>query len=396
MKGAVGTKERCPKCEGNFEGKPLSCPTCKTTPQKYYVDLYWNGKIKLYSDKTGQALDSYARADRLLNYIRTEIDEGTFDPKNYQKKEVDALRFKNYVDNWLQRRELEYQRGHIPKSYMKEIKSYILRHYLPFFQQTNLRNIREGHIQDFKNQLPPHINHKTVANILGVLRTIFSNAFERRDILVMPKFPKVQFEEPVTRWITWEEQQVIIEHLPKSGPWMAFYLFLIKQGARPNEARALRWENLDFKNDVVTIAAAFDRDIFKPHTKERDVRYLPLNPLVKEAILKLPRALNGFVFQHKGEPITHNMASHVWRRAALKAGIQISCYEGTRHSVGSQAANAGVSIYKISAYLGHKDIASTKRYAKLITKELEEVWVNERPREVGPQTGPKAKVQVIK
>ena len=100
----------------------------------------------------------------------------------------------------------------------------------------------------------------------------------------------------------------------------------------------------------------------------------PLHPEVLEALANLPRNIAGWVFTYRGQPITQWMASAYWRRAAKKAGVTVSCYEGTRHSLASQAINRGCPDGKISKMLGHKSSASTRRYAKLLTESLKDIW----------------------
>jgi integrase len=180
-----------------------------------------------------------------------------------------------------------------------------------------------------------------------------------------------------------DDQEKILEYI-QEPVYRAFYLFLMKQGCRPNEARALRWEKVDLRNDVVTIDAAFDLNTFRHSTKEGDTRILPLHPEVKKALLQLPRALNGFVFvNRRGLPLSGCRVYDHWRQAAKRAGINITCYEGTRHSLASQAINRGVSERIVGDMLGHKCKASTKRYAKMRTESLKQVW------EPSPATVPK-------
>jgi len=378
MVGAVRTKEKCPRCGGKFEGEPLRCPSCLTVPRRYFVDFSWPGygQIKLYSDQQGHSLSSWEQAQRLLNGIRYEIDQGKFDPANYIKKKIKSFLFENYIQDWIERREIEHAHRHIAKSYLIDIKAYTRRFFVPFFGRMNIRDIREAHIEDFLNWLPIHLSPKTVRNILGILHKLFKDAYRRKDILLMPEFPKVEKVEPKTRWLTETEQELVLAQM-KDPIRRAFYIFLMKQGCRPGEARALRWENIDFKNDMVTIAASFDREEYRPFTKERDVRYLPLHPEVKDTLLSLPRSLAGWVFTYRGKHISQWMASAYWRRAAKRAGIKISCYEGTRHSLASQAINRGVSERLIGDFLGHKNLTSTRRYAKIQVDTLKEIWGDE-------------------
>ncbi|MBW1932805.1 MAG: hypothetical protein JRI56_07290, partial [Deltaproteobacteria bacterium] len=163
-----------------------------------------HGRLKIYSDLQGYPLDSWERASRLLAAVRHEIDLGKFDPKAFLRQGHRALAFQRYVEEWLVRRRQEYERGHISGSYFTETKDYVHRYYIPFFGRMNLRNLREGHIEDFRNWLPRHLSAKTVHNILGILHKLLRDAYRRRDILVLPEFPKVEKGEPMTKWITEE------------------------------------------------------------------------------------------------------------------------------------------------------------------------------------------------
>lgn len=278
---------------------------------------------------------------------------------------------------------MELRRGHISGSYYKECHFYVERYYIPFFGHLSVRDLREGHLEDFRNQLPEHLSLKTVRNILGILHKLLSDAYRRKDIIVLPAFPTISPKEPITRWLTREEQDAVLSQM-EDPVRRTFYLLLIRQGCRPNEARALKWDKVDFKNNRIIIAAGFNRDTFKEYTKEKEIRYLHMHSEVREALLKLPRSLSGWVFTYRGKPLSIWLVSNYWRRAALKAGIKISCYEGTRHSFGSQKAIEGHSLYHLQFTMGHKTLSSTQRYAKLSAEISQRVIEG-----ICPQTVPK-------
>lgn len=371
MVGKIRTKEKCPHCNRKFEGEPLRCPMCKTAPTRYFIYLHWQGEeFKIYSGQDNYPLDSWDRAHRLLTAIRYGIDRGTFDPRDFVKKEIKHLQFQNYAQEWLARRERE----DLAKSYLKDLRGGAKNHFIPYFGKKSIRDIRVGDIEDFRAWLPETLNQKTVYNLLGMLHKIFKDAHRRRDILHLPDFPRIQLNEPVTKWIDEDDQKRVLAYI-EDPVYRTFYYFLMKQGCRPGEARALRWEKIDFKNNIVIIDAAFDRDIFRPHTKERDTRYLPLHPGVKKALQQLFRSLNGFVFVNQfGRPLSGRRVYEHWRRAAAKAGVKATCYEGTRHSLASQAINRGVSERVVGDMLGHKNSKSTRRYAKMKAESLKQVW----------------------
>jgi len=384
---AVRTKEKCPRCGGPFEGEPLRCPSCLTTPKRYFVDFSWpgQGRVKLYSDQQGYPLDSWERASRLLNAIRYEIDQGKFDPREYVQREFKALKFSNYLQDWLTRQKSRHERKEISLGYLKFSQLMVDKYLIPILGDKDIREIREGQIEDFREALPSSLQPKTVANIMGLLGKILRDAYHRRkDITYLPDIPKIEVGEPITKWISLEEQEAVLASL--SDPvFKAFFLFLMKQGVRPSEARALRWEDLDLKKGLVVIRAAMDGEKYRPCTKEKDVRYQPMHPKVNEALKGLPRSIGGFVFSNNGKPFSKKLVINAWNRAIKEARVRITCYQGTRHSLASQAINRGVSERVIGAMLGHKCIASTRRYAKLSTETLKAVWAEEDVSPVRPQ-----------
>lgn len=369
MAGHIRTMQKCPTC-GKPYPKELVC--CNTRPTRYFIDIYWRGRLKIYTDPMGYPLDSYARTEQLLSTIRHQIGRGQFDPREYVKKELQSLLFENYVQDWLERLEMELERKHISRGYFKEIKRYVQTYYLPAFGRQNIRDIREGDLEDFRNLLPNHLGSKTVGNILGVLRRLFGDAYRRRDVNYLPTFPTVAKSEPRTSWITESEQERILKYCRE--PYRTFFLFLMKHGCRPGEARALKWSQVDLKAGVVTIAASFDLGKWKPYTKERDVRVLPLHTRVRAALLTLPRSLSGFVFVNReGRPLSDTRVRTAWLKAAARAGVEVNCYQGTRHSFATQRLIAGHSERKVMECTGHKTTAAFRRYGKLVTEALRDV-----------------------
>lgn len=240
---------------------------------------------------------------------------------------------------------------------------------IPFFQHKNIRDITAGNLEDFIISLPPRLAPKTVANLLGILHKVLSDAKRRQDIQAVPEFPRVHVPEARIKWITQDQQESILDKI--SCPIRkTFYLFLMKTGCRPGEARALRWEDIDWKRQTATIHAAMDEETYRNYTKERDVRIIPLHPAILTALRLLPRAISGFVFTLSGKPLRANLIYETWRTAAREAGIDISCYQGTKHSLGCQLLNSGVREEVLQALFGHRDRSSTKRYAKLVSDSL--------------------------
>ena len=125
MVGKIRTKEKCPSFSGKFEGKPLRCPILEHLATRYYLDLYWKKQHKLYSDQDGYPLTSWEQASRFLADIRYEIDRErknkgkvVFDPCDYVRRDLNALKFENYARTWLTWR-ADPVRWYIPRVFEK-------------------------------------------------------------------------------------------------------------------------------------------------------------------------------------------------------------------------------------------------------------------------------------
>ena len=73
-----------------------------------------------------------------------------------------------------------------------------------------------------------------------------------------------------------------------------------------------------------------------------------------------------FTNPNTGGPWSPTSMRRVWKRACKDVGIEgISIYEGCKHSFATDAVARGVQERHLQAFLGHADVRSTRRYARL-------------------------------
>lgn len=369
MIGTIRTKDKCPVCNKSFENiadKLLICKEHYTIPTRYFIDLYWNGKQrKIYSDNDGQVLNNYEIANRVLTEIRQRIKKHRFDPADYVKKNYQALQFPDYIRKWVYRYREMYKRGEVSKITYTSKKYYSESLFIPFFKNYDIRDIRTGDIDDFCFSLSKNLSKETKKDIIKIIKTLFRYAKKRRDIKELPDFPEIKTNEKKVNWIDEQTQEIILYHI--SDQHKPIFLFMFKQGVRPGEARALKYEDIDRKARTVTIHRTFSDNDYKEYTKTGRIRVLPLDDDVYNMLCSRD-AITGFVFtHHDGKPyLTNNGIRKVWNRALKKAGMKhITMYNGTRHSFASQAVNRGVPLNLIQDFLGHTTQRMTRRYAHI-------------------------------
>jgi len=341
------------------------------------------GGIRIFCDKQHRSFYSEQHARWTLAQIQAEIENGFFDEAFYAKKRKSVHSFEVYAQEWLANCERRLERKELSPTYMREVRRYVNNYFIPSLGSMNILDIRGRHLKTFYLGLG-NLSQKTLYNIMAVLKKLFRDAHEEEVIQAVPNFPTVgSIPEPETVWADEEQQDAIFQHLDPNT--FFFVYFLATHGVRPGEGRALTHADIDLKRETVTIRRAFSGTELRPFTKTKRVRIIPLDASWKEIYLQQPRniAPTAFVFTRKGKPFSMTWASKKWREAADKAGFpKINLYQGTRHSIASQAVNRDVPLYSVSKFLGHSNMKQTERYSHLNTSGLRKVQRQARIRSV--------------
>lgn len=377
MKGTIRCKNKCPKCERQFQHISrvgYICPECKTIPKRFFIDLWHDGKrVRLFSDKTGQVLDTYQRAQTLLSHIRYEIQHHTFDPSKYIKSEVSGYWTTTLLDKFL-----AYKLDSIAPSYKKNYKrmTEVVRQ---SFGTKDIREIRKLDIINFKTYIEKNfsLKSKSVKNLLDFFKTFLRYLkFDLEVIDIVPAFPTIEVQPYKFRWLLAEEQIKLLEHVPEVHRPIIGFLML--QGCRPGEAMALKCKDVDFRDSTITIHATLSAAVYREKRKGRGAQPLiiPIHPEMVEVIKErvknsLPEAFL-FINQETGRRYAETTLRRIWNKVKMDAGISkpLRLYDATRHSFASQLANMGSSLYKVSKLMGHTNIKTTERYAHLHIESL--------------------------
>lgn len=133
-------------------------------------------------------------------------------------------------------------------------------------------------------------------------------------------------------------------------------------GMRRGEIVNARWDWIDFSHKLVTIK---NSESF--HIKDREARTVPLSDKLADILMPY-REESGYVLMP--EKVKWQGRHRYLFRRAFENLTKLTSYEWVtphvlRHTFASQLAIAGVSLYKISKWLGHADFRTTQIYAHL-------------------------------
>jgi integrase len=371
VKGCVRARGKCPVCSKNFtyfQKMGYACPDCKTMPTRFYVDLWHNGEhIPIYSDEKGQALDTYDRANRLLEHINYLMAHHKFDPAKFKKSDARKFWVSTLLDGFL-----DDKIEGIAPSYQKDYRRMvsIAKEFFSSNSEIDIRELRKKDIIGYKKYLENNrgYKNKTLKNTLDLFKTFLNHVKDLEIIVTVPPFPDIDTGQHNFKWLSQEDQislfDLVSEH---DKPIIAF---LMLHGCRPSEARALKCRDVDVKNGCITISATFSGRTYREKRKGRKAKpvVIPIHPETHDYVSdrvknNLPDAWL-FVNRH-GRNYSENALRRIWDNVRKDAGIDKSLrlYDATRHSFASRLVNSGTSIFKVSRLLGHSSVKMTEKYA---------------------------------
>lgn len=206
---------------------------------------------------------------------------------------------------------------------------------------------------------------QTVKNTLELLRRIVNfgiNAHRCKPLPFKIEFPKVN--NIVTEDLTPDQLQALLQAIeedthPVAGPMMLCALFT---GMRRGEMFRLRWSDLDFHREFISI-----RD-----PKGGTDQTIPMNQRARELFESMPRE-SEFVFPGRGGRQRTDIKRPV--RAIMRvAGLpdDFRALHGLRHVYASMLASSGqVDMYTLQKLMTHKSSNMTQRYAHLRDEALQ-------------------------
>jgi integrase len=331
------------------------------------------GGVRVFCDKRHRSFYSQQEAEYALSQICAEIENGTFDEGFYSKSKKSLLSFSVYAAEWLSNCEKRMNRGELAPTYIRSLRQFVNKIFIPYFGDVSMLEIKGRQLKSFYLSLDQH--PKTVLNIMAALKKIFTDALSEEVIPQLPNFPKIgRVPEPSWQWIDEELQDKILTELDPDSYYAIF--FLMCHGCRTGELRALKHKDIDLQNETVTIRRSVSGDQVRETTKSKRSRTIPLDAEWKELYLQKPTPINNdmFVFTKNGDALSHTWLSKRFRSVCDHLGINnLTLYQATRHSLASQAANRGESLYLIGKMLGHSTSKMTERYSHVETNALKQI-----------------------
>ena len=228
----------------------------------------------------------------------------------------------------------------------------------PFFKDTTIRNATLRHCELWLAARGQKIAPQTFAHELNALNAIFNFAIEQGLVLSNParsikrrKIVQARITVP-----TREQFQTLIATIrhsdgrndsqQKATSGADLVELLAYSGCRVGEAASIRWSDVSFERNSVTITGG------EIGTKNHENRTVPMTGALRELLLRVQQERKPKV----GEFISPiKDAKTCLHTACRKLGFPQFTHHDFRHFFATTCIEAGVDIPTISKWLGHKD-----------------------------------------
>jgi integrase len=316
------------------------------------------------------------KAEKLREQIASEIKAGTFNFLEYFPDDPLAAKFSGATHSRMTVESLmvyylKTAKANLAKSTYISYQEVTDRFIIPKWGATGIQDIKSMDVRYWMAELLSK-GHKAkyLNNVLVPMRQAFKAAYEDEliDSNPMGRVKNLPFQTPEPDPFNIEEMKLILDAF--ENPIERYmWQFSFWTGLRTNEVIALRWEDVNLKDGLVSVKRGFVYGETKKPKTSSGVRSIELTPPAAQALRALGEQRAGpvFVCPWTLQPWTGDQQLRVssWTPAVKRAGVRYRCPYQTRHTFASTMLSNGAELLWVAQMMGHKDFSTLRTtYAK--------------------------------
>lgn len=265
---------------------------------------------------------------------------------------------------YLERRQFS---GHSIASYTSDLHLFFTEVTVPL-AQVSFREV---------DQFVEHQHHHgrawaTINRRLNALKHFFDFCLDQQWVRGNPVKPShfVRRGRPLPKALSREQVQRLFAQIDHPMD-RALFLVMLRCGLRVSEVAQLKLDHIDWEQQALQVVQG----------KGRKDRRVYLSP---DAVASVQQCLTqhpgdwaqGYVFWNRkraARPLSVKAIQKKMERYAKAAGISASCHS-LRHTFASNLLEHGAEVVTIRDFLGHSQLASSERYAKLSSQKIKQEY----------------------
>lgn len=286
------------------------------------------------------------------------------------------MKNENCFEFWLVKW-LSYKRVWVKDSTYMKYKNTIYLHIIPELGAIDIRVIDNNTIQNYINKKlsigKSGLSPKSVKEIVGIIKNTLNYA-ERYDLRSKCKCELLEVRSVYNqiRVLNKNEEKALLCVLCRDTDIFKFgVLISLLTGLRIGELCALKWEDIDIDERIISIKRTMQRVqvegketkteiiITTPKTNA-SIRQIPIPRILNDYIQTFKSENNQFVLTNlKGNYIEPRVMQYRFEKYIKSAGISKANFHALRHTFATRCIEAGVDVKVLSEILGHSSVNIT-------------------------------------
>lgn len=355
-------------------------PSGKTTLR---ISFYYRGVRCFEPLKLEATAANIKYADRLRGEILNAIERGTFSYPDYFPNSKRAHIFGHVQSKItigeLLREFLEEAKSTKEASTYRGYKRVCDGHLLPMFDKVEVQALQPAMLRKWIRGL--NCTTKTVANILTPLRAVIEQALVDQYIkenplnsIIVDKLLNKETKKSDYKPDPFSVDEINAILNKSEGQVRLLFQFAFFTGLRVSELIGLRWEDVDWQNQIIHVEETIVYKESKGPKTEAGIRDVLLLPPALEALEQQKQ----YTFSQKGRVFNNPQTNKPWETSQQirrtqwmhilkRAGIRYRNTYQTRHTYASMMLSQGENIMWVSKQLGHVDVEMViKTYGRWI------------------------------
>lgn len=357
--------------------------TRDTISNRYHVTLYY-GKVNGKAKRENKTVNTLKEARDLLKKHKKAVQTKQ---TTYDFSKTTLLQC---LENFIEKSDLEKTTEYTYRNLMRHIEK-------DRIAQIPIAELRYSDIEAYKRNTKraTTLSNSSINKHLTFIKSALNFVEKDDNDIIIPIIRKIKFFKVSKKFkgdfYTEEECRKLINCLDKSEDYRlktAVYISLFC-GLRRGEICGLRWCNIDFKNNKISVldstTQAGSKIINKGPKTETSKRDVFMPEVVKDILLKYKEKqkenLDFFKDDYKnsdfeymlvnefGVLVRPNYISQLWKEFLEKNNLRHIRFHDLRHTFVSTGYNSGASLLGIANAVGH---SSTKMTAQVYTHLKEE------------------------
>ena len=328
---------------------------------QFIISYKVNGKWKQKS-KQGFKSKKEAKpiADKMLNELKKNENLNV---------ELHDITFGEFVDMYMEHIKLHLEKNTID-SY------YISLQYFKKIYDIEMKNIRTLHIQNcIDEMIKINLSPETIKIYSCKIASIFNSAVKKYNIISKSPCTNIELKskkEPSTKKALTESELKDLLNKTKNMKYKVIFSLAGMCGLRIGEILGLKWNKIDFKNDLITIDIQWknlkDGTIgFGDLKSKNSYRTIPMPPYVKKLLLEWkkyhPIDISNRVVFYKGSNLSYHFSKKI-----KEIGYNISIHE-LRHTYATTLIANGIDFKTVAKLMGH-DVKQTMQTYSHVTSDM--------------------------